>query len=359
MNASGEREEVFDFAGSEATGRKGMGLILGGVAGIAFAIVGFLLVVFLLRRPGQMTLHALTTFPMILSVAALSAGWVMIRTPRRVMIRPDGLTIETKRGTRDYRWEEVGCAEVGTAGTSHRRRMNLTDVRGRSILSVDESFDRFDALSTTISRYIDAKGDDTAMRLLRRKAHVRAFFCILVGLLMGAGSVFMVFETQNGVRASRLLREKGQLGEGTIVRLFVAPNGFTKRLEYRVGSSATRNVEVDTVYWASLQGAKSVPVRYVPDEPNINKLLMGEVNENEFLKTAPGGYGFAALGALFSLLMTVGGGFMWFGWDLTHETKSQRWLLKRYGRIVWDSKSKGGSIEVLPSDAWREEEPGT
>jgi hypothetical protein len=347
-------DEEFVFAGSEATSRKGLWLIAGACCGFAFAVFGFFASIFLRRSAGQMSVHALVTFPAILSLAALSAGWVMRKTPRRVVVGAGGVTVESKHGIRDIGWGEVGAVVIGNAGTSQRKRLNLTDVRGRSLLSIDESFSGFDRLAAAFSRHIDAKGDDTAMRVLRRKARLTGSMCVVMGLLMGAGSIFMVSHVRNEQRAKRLLHEKGELGEGTIVRLFVAPNGFTKRLEYRVANSDVRNVEVQPDVWNRLQGAKTVQVIYVADEPNISRLLAGEVVENDFTETPVGGYGMAALCALVATFMTVAGAFVFLGWDLGQDSRTKRWHLKRYGRVVWRSGSKDNAKEVLASDEWDE-----
>src|SRR5689334_1870084 len=86
------------FVRSESAGSTGMVLILVGIGGLCLAALGFLVAVF--GRVGQLSLHAMATFPTILSIAALTAGWSLLRTPRRVAVGTDGLTIETKQGTR-------------------------------------------------------------------------------------------------------------------------------------------------------------------------------------------------------------------------------------------------------------------
>jgi hypothetical protein len=283
----------------------------------------------------------MTTLPTLLAVGALTAGWTILRSPRRVTVDREGLTIETTRGARHRYWHEVGCADVGTGGMSHRRRLNITDPSGKSIVKLDESFDRFDEMVGLISRYVDAKGDNTATLILRKKARRQGAMAFLVGFLMACACVFVALHTHSEQRAARLLQEKGQPGKAEIVRRFVAPNGVTKRVEYRVvegdGRSGTRNVEVDPEYWDSLDGVKSVDVIVVPGEPGISRLEEGEMKVKDVTKTPAGGYGLAALGGLLALFLLGASPFMWNGWDLSHDAKSRKWSVKRYGKVVWSS----------------------
>jgi hypothetical protein len=336
-NPPADRERV--FVRSEAAGPSGTLLIVGGIAGLCIAAVGFAFAI--LGRVGQLSLHAMTTLPTLLAIGALTAGWTILRTPRRVSVDREGLTIETPNGTRHRYWNEVGCADLGTGGMSHRRRLNITDLTGKSIVKLDESFDRFDEMVALISRYVEAKGDNTSLLILRKKARRQGATAFVVGLFIAIASVFVAAHTHSEQRTARLLAEKGEPGKAEIMRRFVAPNGVTKRVEYRVvggdAGSGTRNVEVDPTYWDNLAGAKSVDVIVVPGEPGISRLTDGELTEKDITKTPAGGYGLAALGGLLALFMLGAGPFIWNGWDLSHDAKSRKWSVKRYGKVVWSS----------------------
>jgi hypothetical protein len=324
------------FLRSDSAGASGTLLMLAGAGGLVVAALGFTLALF--GRPGLIALHAMSTLPAILSIGALTAGWTVLRTPRRVRVDRDGLTIESKSSARHRYWSEVGCASVGNAAMSHRRFLNITDPNGQSIVKLDESFDRFDEMVALISSHVEAKGDDTAARLLRKKARRQAILPFVFGLLMAVGCIFIAKTTRDEQRAARLLEEKGQPGQAEIVRRFVAPNGVTKRVEYKVvgvdGRPRTRNVEVEPAYWDSLEHAKSIDVIVVPGEPDVSRLESGEVTDKDFTKTPAGGYGRAALGGLLALFMLVASPFMWNGWDLSLDSKTRKWSVKRYGKHV-------------------------
>jgi hypothetical protein len=303
-------------------------------------VLGF--VVAVRGRTGQLTLQVTTTVPVLLGIGLLTAGWTLIRTPRRVGVGPDGLSIESKQGFRHVRWDEVGCATTGTGPMSHRRLLNVTDLNGKSIVKLDESFDRFDEMVAMIAGRVEAKGDDTAACILRKKGHRNAILTGLIGLLLLGAAVGVAWMTHQDLRAARLLAEKGEPGEAQIVRRFVAPNGVTKRVEYRVvgpsGTSGTRNTEVTPQYWDRLEGVRSIPVIYVRQEPDISRLAQGEVRDQDFTKTPTGGYGLAALGGLLALFLIGASPFAWLGWDLGHDSKTNRWSVKRYGKVVWSSR---------------------
>ncbi len=134
------REQV--FVRPESAGLSATIWMLAGAGMIALAVVG--LVVAIRGRVGPIALQSMTTMPTLVGLGSIAAGRTKLRAPRRVRVGPDGLTIETKQGSRRVRWDEVGSAAVETGGTSHRRRLNVTDLRGKSIAMLDESFSRFD-----------------------------------------------------------------------------------------------------------------------------------------------------------------------------------------------------------------------
>jgi hypothetical protein len=58
-----------------------------------------------------------------------------------------------------------------------------------------------------------------------------------------------------------------------------------------------------------------------------------------------GGYALAALGGALALFLLGMSPFMWNGWDLAHDSRTQTWSLKRYGKVVWSSR---GSVDPGP-----------
>src|SRR5262249_29847684 len=140
-------------------------------------------------------------------------------------------------------------------------------------------------------------------------------------------------------------------------------NGVTKRLEYRVigvdGLGPAENVEVDPDYWDELEGARTVPVIVVPGEPGISRLEEGQVTrDDEFTKTPLGGYSLAALGGLMALLVLGFSPFAWNGWDLSQDSKTKTWAIKRYGKVGWQVGQGVGLGGGLKGCARSPVEPG-
>ena len=305
---------------------------------IAFAIIGFIFVLGI--KHGQMTLHLTTTLPMIFAVGMLARGFSQRNQPSRVVVGPDGMKITTKRSSRVYSWSEIGSATKTNVLNTPHTCLRITDTFGKVIIKVDESFPDYLRLVKLVESYIDAKPDDTSIRIMSRKAKRAGVVCFLVGSFLSFAAVFIAYEARNSERSKKLLAEKGVVGDGEIVRRFVAPNGVTKRIEFRVAGSKIKNVEVTTNLWNELEHVKTLPVIYVPDEPDINRLEFGEVKDDDFMKTPRGGFLFSGLFGLMALFFLSLSPFAWMGYDLAFDDKQRIWKVKRYGRVVWASKKE-------------------
>lgn len=308
---------------------------LGGIGLIVSAIGGFVLA---LRNPnGQFALHAMTTLPMILAVGMLARGFSLRNLPRRIVVGHDSIEVTTRGGTRDYPWSEIGSASTANVLNTHQTCLKITDTAGKAVITVDESFPEYKRLVELVQSRIDAKPDDTSTRIMRRKAKLLGSVCFVFGCLMVAATIFVTYENFEKQRSDRLLAAQGVVGEAEIVERFVAPNGVTKRIKYRVENSEVQNVEVEPNYWDQLENDKTVPVVYVPGEPDISRLESGEVKEDDFVDTPMGGYLLAGLGGVMSLFLVGFSPFAWLGYDFGYDQTQKIWKLKRYGRVVWTS----------------------
>lgn len=313
-------------------------LFLGGFCLVGVAIVGFLAAIW--GRGGQMALHATTTLPMIFAVGLFARGFSRRRTPSRLVVDSDGMEIGFGQDAKRYHWSEIGSAVTANVLNTPKTCLRVTDTAGKTIIKVDESFPGYERLVELVQSHIDAKPDDDATRILARKAKRAAIGFAFFGCFLATAAVFIALQTRWDQRALKLLADKGVVGEGEIVSRFTAPDGVTKRLEYRVAGSAVRNAEVHPVFWEAIEDAETVPVIYVPDEPDISRLGIGEVAEKDFLKSPKGAYPLAALGGLMALFMLGYSPFAWKGYDLAFDDKDRTWKVKRYGRVVWESKKK-------------------
>jgi hypothetical protein len=103
---------------------------------------------------------------------------------------------------------------------------------------------------------------------------------------------------------------------------------------------------VTPAYWNRLEGARSVPVIYVADEPDISRLAAGEVTDPDFTKPPLGGYLTAAFVLAVGLFMLGTSPFTWNGWELSVDKNTKKWCLRRYGKVVSNPKGGGKHINI-------------
>ena len=314
-------------------------LVLGGFGLIALAAAGFVLA--LRTRSDPMSLHMMTTLPTIIGVSLIARGFSVRKLPARIAVDPDGLEVTAGGDTRRYPWGEIGSAACENVLNSTTSCLKVTDTAGRTLVRVDESFPGYRLLVDLVQAHVDAKPDDTSTRLMARKAKKTGLVCIGVGVLLGVGAVFLGLKAREDQRIHDLLARKGVPGEAELVRRFVAPDGVTTRIEYRVAGSELKNVEVQPIFWAALEDAGTVDVIYVPDEPDASRLASGAVEDSGFAESPTGGYLLAAACGLMSLVLLGFGPFAWKGYDLAFDDKTRVWKVKRYGRVIWASDNRG------------------
>ena len=324
-------EYLFIRSGSAAA--KGTWFLVGGFCAIVFAGLGFAFS--LVARVDQITMHAITTMPTILGLGAITAGYSLIRAPKQVFVGTHGIAIDGKGGRRSYSWDQIGWVKYGSSAEIHRRHLILYDTSGKTIATISDAFQNFDTLVALVRERVAAKQEDVSERIRTKKARSMSLVAVGTGVLMAAAGGGVAWHTYAEQRAARVLQELGVPQDAELVRRFVAPNGVTRRIEYRVttpnGKSATRNAEVQPAYWHSLEGVTTVPVIAVPNEPAISRLVIGEVEEDDLMKTPVGGYGLSILGAIMSLFMFGAAVMLWLGWDISTDSKTGKISIKRFG----------------------------
>lgn len=306
---------------------------IGGCVALAFAVFGFILS--LVTRPGMLAMQAMTTLPTLFGLGALTSAWSISRSPRQITVGPDGISIDNRNGTEMFEWGRIGWVNVSTDGLNQRKKLVIYDVQGKTLATISDAFDDFDHLTRLVRERIDARGDDTADRLRHRKSKRSSLFLAGAGiglLALVAGNLWMARQKQ---REERLLAEAAVPGEAEILRRFMAPDGVTARLEYRVvapdGQQGTRNAEVTRAYWDSLEGATTVPVTYVTAEPEFSRLVSGEVLENDLTGSPAVTYTLCAVLAAICLFLLGAAVLQWRGWDIDLDSKTGKISIKRFG----------------------------
>ncbi|MBL8852140.1 MAG: hypothetical protein JNG89_20875 [Planctomycetaceae bacterium] len=274
---------------------------VGGALVIGFALVMFVIHLFI--HSNQFVMHASTTLPILLGLGLLSAGISALRSPSLITVDAEGIELSGGRGSRRIAWSEIGVANANSSGLSQRRQLALCDTRGKSLVTIGDTFPDFGAFVKLVQSHVQKKPDNVAEPLRMKKARKTALLSAAFGVFMGVAAVGVAWNTWDTERGRQLLASDGVEGEARIVERFLAPNGVTCRLNYEVtgdgGKTATRNAEVERSYWNELEGATTVPVRYVPAEPGYSELLRGDVPSDDEL--GKGGYALSAAGAVMML----------------------------------------------------------
>jgi hypothetical protein len=304
-----------------------------GVVATVLAVLGGAAVV--LIGIDQFTRHFLTTVPVIFALGAFLTGWRISRTPRVIVVSRDGLAMGRDNELRTHSWQEIGWATVQTDSLIHRRYLVIYDVDGRRIAKLSAAIEGFDELAELMDEHVVNKNNPTAAFVNRKKAR-RLGLCfggVSVVVLLMTGCI--AWMTARERRADRLLSEAGVPGDGQIEELYIAPNGRTRRLAYRIttpdGRSEKHDVQVTPAIWAELKGVKTVPIIYVPDDLSIGRLAEGEVPDRIDRDGLLGGYALCALSGGLSLFFGIGAIFTWYGWDIATDRKTGQLVIKRYG----------------------------
>jgi hypothetical protein len=320
--------------------------VAGGAACVAAAVAGFLFCV--TRRPehriGPVEQYALTTLPVMFALGAFSYAVVLFRTPRRIELSLEGILLESPLKRREIPWDQIDRVEIDkkiafTPGTEVEVLI-LRDATGAKQAVLSSTITNFVDLSERVQRIVAKRtGHPTVNAKARRSKRTALFFCAF-GTFMVAVSLFVGYDGWNERTNQKLLESEGVDTDATIDKHYLY-NGIAPWVEYKfhdaAGREFSRRAMLETPEWQALEGAKTVPVRYVRSNPDYNRVVVGEQSTTEhdpklMLILAP------AVG-LFSLLCFVAGILRWKGLDLTFDEKKFRFRLKR---LAAESEGQSG-----------------
>lgn len=303
------------------------GLLLLGVAGAAF-LLGLLLPAG--RQPFPFFI-ASTVIPTLGALAAFAHAISLMRSPERVTVGSTGLSVEGEHGTRRWPWPEIGWATIGMGTFTYQRQLTVYDPQGKKLVTLGAAFDDFDGLAESIKAAIERKSDGIATQVQSRKAKKTGTLMILGSLAFLALAIVNAAMAQHEKSTAQRLADEGVRTEATVLKHYLY--NVTPRLEYGFttpdGKTITRDAMLEQDAWNALDGVDTVAVRYVPDDPDNNRLVAGEVvNEmgspttNLLLAVAVG------MMALFFLLVGI---LQYRGWDIDLDSKTGKVSIQRFG----------------------------
>lgn len=304
-------------------------------AGLAcLGLAGFMFLIGLLLPPERQAFPVFigsTVIPTLGALALFGSAFQLMRSPRRVTVGSTGLAVEGSDGEWSWTWDEIGWATVATAALTPQKRLVVYDPAGKKLVTLGAEFEDFHGLAESIKAGIARKPDEAAGRVQSRKARKSAAFLILGGIAFLALAFVNGFNAQNEKADAKRLAQDGIETEASVLRHYLY--NVTPRIEYAFSTPEGREVRRDAMMqqadWNALQRATTVPVRYVPADPENNRLVSGEV-EDQFGDPAASLFLSVGVGVMALLFLSVGL-MQWFGWDLDLDSKTGRVSIKRFG----------------------------
>ena len=278
LDAHGE-DRVFDSVSNRTL--RGYGSVAGAVGLILFALVGFFLSI--RGSPGLLSFHSMTTVPLIIAVGLFASAFVTLRSPTRVIVGEQELTV--MRGQMEvgrWRWEQIALAPAGQAAVSNKRVLKLYGEAGKVLVTLSDDLSDFDTMAAEIKRRMAEHPSAQRSKVALGKGRRNGVLLTVGGILFFALAFFNGWNALNERQAADLLRTQGQPAQAVIVRKFTAPDGRTRRIEYRVDApdAPLANVEVAPLIWTLLQERQRIAVTAVPGRPDISRLIAGQIDDS-------------------------------------------------------------------------------
>lgn len=308
-----------------------------GAGAIVMALLMFAVHLFLIDHTSQFSLHATTTMPMIGGVFSILSAIGSRNATKEVLLWKDG--IETRgRKTAIIRWTEIADVSVrdsSSPGAIGQKVMTLAGIDGEPIAKVTGPLAKDETLTKQMTelaagsspvlengsseRSISKKLPPTS-KAAKKKGRINAVITGLGGVLLLLAGIFLPLNAYWESNAAQRMASEGTAGVGRVKEKKLAPNGRTCRLYVEVesvdGSTASHNFEVTQDYYASVSTGDMVPIRTVPDDPNIAELLSGQVQHTDMMDTPIVSFALGAFGLIASLFMLPMTVLMWKGYDI-------------------------------------------
>lgn len=296
----------------------------GGLGMVVLAVVSFVIAIRL--GLSQVTIHMTSTVPLGFGLITAFHAWGRRRPITSVTVDMDGVWVTTAGTQHVYVWQDIGWCRVDQVGVKGDEALFLYGPAGKVIQKLPNDLDRFDELCVLVQgladQQADTSGNTARRRVLRRQA---LFFWggALVVLCVSSGLAWMTWVAQD---EEAQLRAHGVSGTAEVVRLFTAPDGRTRRMEYRVvtdnATGPVENVEVDPGVWQALQGRSEVAVVYVPADFGMSQLASGQI-DSVTMSGPKTTYAMCAVAACIAIGLIVVGVLNWRGSEIGSGVKKQ------------------------------------
>jgi hypothetical protein len=324
------------FARQSGLGLSAWLYFCGGVGLLVLAGIGLLVAI--RTNAGAFQLQLMANVPTLFAVGCFVVAWRSRGAPLEIVLTEHQITIRGRHSTETtIPLAELTMATVHSEPFTRRRRLNLFDRAGRRVAAIPDAIEPFDELVNLLQQDVARHADDQTVVVRLRKARRNAIFYALFALFLGGLVTTLIVVDRIEARDAKLLEERGQPATARMLRHFTAPNGVTRRIEFRVtdagsGKTADHNVELQPDVWALLSKATELPVVAVPGRPDVAKLVYGQVKSGDDLSLSPTQKMLLFIGVgLFCLFLLVAAALSWRGIDIDFDSQTGKFSLKRYG----------------------------
>jgi hypothetical protein len=306
----------------------------GGVGLLVLAGIG--LFVAIRTNADMFQVQLMANVPTLFAIGCFVVAWRSRGAPLEVVLTENELTIRGRNSTETtIPLAELTMATVHSEPFTRRRRLNLFDRAGRRLAVVPDAIQPFDELVEILQHEVKRHADDHTAAVRLRKSRRQAVVLVLAALLFGGLGATLFVIDRIEARDAKLLEEQGQPASAKVLRHFTAPNGTTRRVEFRVtdaasGKTADHNVEVKPEIWVLMSKATELPVVAVPGRPDVAKLEFGEVKDDLGMSPKMKILLFVAVGIM-CLFFLVAAVLNWRGIDIDLDSQTGKISLKRFG----------------------------
>lgn len=269
---------VFELPGSAAT--RAYWQLAGVGALVLFSVANFF--VALRTNVNMLNLQLTCTAPMVAAVFLFFSAIQALRMAVFVRITPQALEIRRRSGVMlVLPWEQIVLVSTSSAPMTAKKHLALYDAGGKVLARLSEDFGDFSTLEAAIRARQAPSPQQTVVK--RGQGRRKGVFFIVFGVVFTAlalGNAWMALK-EHGDR--ELFAKLGRSTSATIVRQFIAPDGRTHRVEFRVDDvpdAPVVNVEVNQILWMGMTPGEHIAVIAVPGRADLAHLAIGEIADN-------------------------------------------------------------------------------
>lgn len=305
-------------------------LRLAGILAV-LGICGFFICLKLM--PSALYVHLCSSLPITLAVFTYLQARNLKKLPREIGISSRGLRIH--RDTQDtlHPWETVGWVnqELTQGGG---KQLRIFGMRGEELLLVTNDLKNFDILVEGINEWLVQFPEDKVNPFRLAKLRRLAWGLCSFGMFWLIGAIFLGFDAWQSQEENNKLKTRGVPMQAEVVSCFLAPDGITPRLAYRLkteGHVAERNAQLARELYPIYAKATSVPVIAVPGELDISRLAFGEVSDRNSSPAETASL--ALLTTLLALFFLTVAGFSFSGREIDYDSKTSKFSIKKHSNL--------------------------